>query len=243
MSYENIETEFMVSDLAIIEKRLPILEKELKAKASNEKENEKDILLSCKKTLDENTPIRAFKVSPKKMKFISGYQFLSQKPVFIVANLDENQINSGLVKEIDDWCKGRNFRSISLCAKVEAELQDLEEDDKLKFAKEMGLDKLVAEKVVDMARKVAGLITFFTGSLNGNEARAWPVPEGITAWEAAGKIHTDMQKGFIKAEVVGFDDFIKCGSFHEAKGKGLLLLEGKDYIVKEGDIITFRFNV
>jgi len=240
---ENMETEFMISDLAILEKKIPQLEKELQAKPSNEKSMQKNVLTKCKTALDNNKPIRTLEFNASELKLISGYQFLSQKPIFVVANLDEEQISADVPEEIASYCKDKNYCSISMCGKVEAEIQDLDEAEKKKFASEMGISELAAEKVVRIARDEAGLMTFFTGSFDGDETRAWAVPRGATALEAAGKIHSDIQKGFIRAEVVGYDDFIQCGSFNEAKNKGVFRLEGKDYIVKDGDIITFRFNV
>jgi len=240
---ENMETEFMISDLAIIEKKLPLLEKELMSKPSTGKELEKRVLIKCKNALDKNGVIKTLELNADEEKSISGYCFLSQKAVFIVSNLDESQRNSSITKEISAYCKKRGLENINLCAKVESEIQSLKEEERQEFAKEMGVEELGAAKVVKTARNIVGLITFFTGSPNAQETRAWPIPKGTTAHDAAGKIHTDMKRGFIKAEVVTYCDFIKCGSFAEAKNKGLLRLEGKEYIVKDGDIITFKFNV
>jgi len=239
---ENMETEFIISDLAIIEKKLASLEKEMMAKPTNEKELQKDILLKAKNELDNNKALRGMVLSRDEEKGISGYQFLSRKQTIVLTNLDEEQMRSGLVEEIDGYCRGIGIRNISLCAMIEAEIKDLDETERAAFAKEMGISDLVSEKVVRAARELVGLITFFTGSLNGEEVKAWPVAKGANAPEAAGKIHSDIQKGFIRAEVVSYDDFVKCGSFIEAKNKGLLRLEGKEYIVMEGDILTFHFS-
>lgn len=239
----DMETEFMISDLAIIEKKLETIEKELKSKPSYEKQLEKDTIVKCKAALDKNEPIRNLQFSKEEEKAISGYQFLSKKPMFVVANLDDAQLSSPLKKEIDEYSKKINIKVLSLSAKTEAEIKDLPPEERAAFAKELGVEDFGAGKVVKAARDIVGVIVFFTGSYKGEEVRAWPILKGYTAPEAAGKIHTDFLRGFIRAEVVGYEDFIKCGSLQEAKAKGLLRLEGKEYIVKDGDLITFHFNV
>ncbi len=238
---ESMELEFMLSDLSIIEKRLPHLEKELKSRPSKEFEIEKKALLDCKESLEKNKPLRELKLGSDEVKVINGYQFLSKKPVFILVNSEEGQIPSKIRDEINAYCKKNDLKSAAFCAKIEAEIQDLETEERAEFIKGLGLEKSAAEKVIETARGILGLITFFT--VKGDETKAWSLPKDTTAIEAAGKIHTDIKKGFIKAEVIGYDAFIKCGSFAEAKSKGLLKLEGKEYVVKDGDIIDFRFNV
>ncbi|MFH1790986.1 MAG: DUF933 domain-containing protein [Candidatus Omnitrophota bacterium] len=240
---DDMEAEFLISDLAIIEKKLPSLEKELMTKPSVEKELEKNVLLECKQALDGNMPIRSLKLPPEKEKAVSGYQFLSQKPLFVVVNLEDGQAGSRICGEVSAYCLKKGFRGVSFPAQVEAEIQDLDEKERVSFAREMGIRELGADSVVRVAREVAGLITFFTGSHDGVETRAWPIRNGTTALDAAGKIHSDLKKGFIRAEVVSYDDFVKCGSLNEAKAKGVLRLEGKEYVVNDGDLITFRFSV
>jgi len=238
-----METEFMISDLAIIEKKIPLLQKELKAKPSADKELELKTLMKCKEALDNNLPIRTVEFNKDEAKSINGYQFLCKKPIFITANLNEEQMVSSMPKDIEAAAAKKGLKSISICAAVEAEIKDLDESERMTFAKEMGVTELCADKVINMAREIMGLMVFFTGSYKGEEVRAWPVPIGSTAPEAAGKIHSDFFRGFIRAEVVSYNDFVQCGSFAEAKAKGLMRLEGKEYIVKDGDIITFHFNV
>jgi len=236
---DSMETEFIVSDLAIIEKRLPILEKEIMAKAADGKEHERQALVKCRDALNKNNPIRAIHFSNEEEKLLSGYQFLSQKPVFVILNLDEEN-DPGLAKKVQDYCNDKQVKCAAFSAKVEAELKDLDANDIAIFREEMGVLESARDRVIRTARETVGSITFFT--VKGDETKAWPVKKGIIAHEAAGKIHTDIKKGFIKAEVVGYNDFARCGSFHEAKKRGLLRLEGKEYVVKDGDIINFKFN-
>ncbi|MDD5438591.1 MAG: DUF933 domain-containing protein [Candidatus Omnitrophica bacterium] len=239
----DMEIEFMISDLAIIEKKLESLEKELKSKPSPDKELERSALRKAKEALDKNAPVRSVSFTKDEDKALGGYQFLSKKPVCVVANLNEAQVASGLGHEIEVYGKEHGVAVISICASVEAEIKELDPSERVAFAKELGITEFCADKVVKTARDLAGLMCFFTGSYKGEEVRAWPVPRGSTAPQAAGKIHTDFERGFIRAEIVAYDDFIKYGSFAEAKTKGVLRLEGKEYIVKDGDIITFHFNV
>jgi len=238
----DMETEFMISDLAIIEKKLESLQKELKSKPSVDKELEKNTLLKCKQALDANLPVRTAKFTKEEEKSIIGYQFLSKKPLFCVANLGEEDLRSGLPAEINGYSAQSGMKIISLSAKAEAEIKDLDESEREMFAKELGVTDFGAGKIVRAARELAGVMVFFTGSYKGDEVRAWPITVGMNAQEAAGKIHSDIQRGFIRAEVVSYEDFVKCGSLQEAKAKGLLRLEGKEYIVKDGDIITFYHN-
>jgi len=239
----DMETEFMISDLAIIEKKLESLEKEMKSKPTPDKELERAGILKAKEALDKNAPVRTVSFTKEEDKALGGYQFLSKKPVCIVANLNEEQVASGLGREIEEYGKANGYTIISICASVEAEIKELDPSERVAFARELGITEFCADKVVKAARDLVGLICFFTGSYKGDEVRAWPFLKGSTAPQAAGRIHTDFERGFIRAEVVAYEDFIKCGSFAEAKNKGLLRLEGKEYIVKDGDIITFHFNV
>jgi len=239
--FENMDIEFMLADLEIINKRLPGLDKELKQEKAREKILEKETLLKCKKTLEENKPLRDFELTPEEEKEIRGFQFLSRKPLFVLGNIDETQKSTDVTKKTEAYCKGKNIKFVEFCGKLEAEIADLDETEAGSFLKEMGIDKSARERVIELAYSALGYITFFT--TKGSETKAWPVKEGTTAIEAAGKIHSDIQKGFIKAEVVNFKNLDKSGSMQEAKKKALLRLEGKEYKIKDGDIIDFRFNV
>ena len=255
---EEMDTEFMLADLEIINKRLPGLEKEIRQEKSREKELERQAIIRCKDFLENGKPLRGLELADEEKKEIRGYQFLSRKPVFILGNIDEGrrpqEVPSSTAKNIDregrpgeavnkmkTFCGERNIKCLEFCAKLEAEIADLEESERDVFLKEMGLEKRAHEAVIELAYEALGYITFFT--VKGPETRAWPVARGITAIEAAGRIHSDIEKGFIKAEVVSFNDLAASGSLAEARKKALLKLEGKEYKIQDGDIIDFRFSV
>ncbi|MCQ9206596.1 MAG: DUF933 domain-containing protein [Omnitrophica bacterium] len=236
----DLDAEFMLSDLEIISRRLPGLGKELKQEESAEKKLEYETLVKCKKCLEEDTPLRVLDLTIEEEKSIRGFQFLSRKPIFLLGNIDENQASGDIVKKMKDFCKEKGLKCVEFCAKLEAEIADLEESERGAFLKELGMEEMAGEKMLKLAYSALGYITFFT--VKGDETKAWPVREGIRAIAAAGKIHSDIEKGFIKAEIVNFDDLVSCGSREEARKKGLLKLESKEYRIKDGDIVDFRFG-
>jgi hypothetical protein len=172
---------------------------------------------------------------------LSGFQLLTLKPLIIIANISEEQLNNGVNSDLENEAKQRQLKFFSLCAKLEAEIEELSEEEKPEFMQSMGLDSLSRDKFLEICFQALNFISFFT--VVGTEAKAWPIVQGTTAWEAAGCVHSDMERGFIRAEVINYRDFIECGSFSKAKQKGLLRLESKEYIVCDGDIINFKFNV
>jgi ribosome-binding ATPase YchF (GTP1/OBG family) len=166
---------------------------------------------------------------------------LSRKPLFVLGNIDETQKTGDDVKKMEDFCREKKIGFLEFSAKLESEIVDIDESERDAFLKELGIDEIARGKVIKSAYEALGYITFFT--VKGSETKAWPVRNGATAIEAAGKIHSDIQKGFIKAEVINYRDLAACGSMQEAKKKALLKLEGKEYVVSDGDIIDFKFNV
>ncbi|UCD54749.1 MAG: redox-regulated ATPase YchF [Candidatus Omnitrophota bacterium] len=238
---EDMDVEFMLADLSVIDNRLPALDKELKQDNRREKILERETLLKCKKVLEKNTPLGNLVLTADQEKVIRGFQFLSRKPLFILGNIDENRPADDTVKKMEDYCKKRNVKCAEFPAKLEAEIADLEESERAAFLKELGISQAARDRVIKLAYDALGYITFFT--VKGSQTKAWPVKNGTTAIEAAGKIHSDIQKGFIKAETINFDDLIACGSMQGARKKALLKLEGKEYRIKDGDIIDFRFSV
>jgi hypothetical protein len=226
--------------VSVIDHRLPALDKELKQDSCREKILERETLLKCKEFLEKNTPLRSLGLTADEEKVIRGFQFLSRKPLFILGNINENQAASDVVKKMEDSCKKKGIKCTEFPAKLEAEIADLEESERAAFLKELGISETARARVVKLAYDALGYITFFT--VKGNETKAWPVKNGTTAIEAAGKIHSDIQKGFIKAETINFDDLAACGSMQGARKKALLKLEGKEYKIKDGDIIDFRFS-
>lgn len=237
----NMDVEFMLADLEIIQKRLASLDKESKQGPSKEKEAERDVLKKGKNLLEKDRPLRYLELSADEDKIIRGFQFLSRKPVIALVNVYEKQRGAEEVKEIVRFCGSKNLKPVEFCAEIEAEIADLEDSEKEAFFKEYGIEKSSRDNIIRAIYEELGLITFFT--TKGEEAKSWIIRKGTSALEAAGKIHSDIKRGFIKAEVLGFDDFTACVSLQEARQKGFLKLEGKDYEVRDGDIIDFKFNV
>ena len=237
----NLDTEFMLADLEIITKRLPGLEKEIKQSHSKEKDLEKTTLLKCKDILEKGAPLRNMEFTKDEDKIVRGFQFVSKKPVFFLGNIDEKQKDSAEVRKAKETCKGKNFKFMEFCARLESEIVDLEDSEREDFLKEMGITESASSRVSEFAVRTLGYITFFT--VKGTETRAWLLREGSTAIEAAGKIHSEIQKGFIKAEVINFKDLVSSGSVAAAKSGALLKLEGKGYIIQDGDIVDFKFSV
>ena len=240
---KDLDLDLILIDLDIVEKRLKRLEKTVTSSKSEEDKRELQILQRFKESLDQGIPLRELELSPDEEKLIRGYAFLSLKPILLILNIDEKQ-NSQMEKlevEFSEMAQHKNTAVCSICGKLEMELSQLEEKDRDAFMEELGIKELAVERVIDISYKLLALISFFTA--NENEVKAWPVPSGIKAIKAAGVVHTDMERGFIKAEVITFDKLWELGSIHKAKEKGELRLEGKEYVVQDGDVIFFRFNV
>lgn len=238
---EDIDLEFMLADVSIIDKRLHSVEKEIRQEKSREKVLEKETLLKCKEALEKNTPLRYVEFTCDEEKSIRGFQFLSKKPLFIVGNTGDTKESAEFLPALERFCKEKKLSLVEFPAKLEAEITELEEEEKKEFLKELGADKRAGERVIEAACAGLGYITFFTAK--GDETKAWLIKRGTHALEAAGKIHTDIERGFIKAEIINFDDLISCGSIPEARKKGLLKLEAKEYIIQDGDVVDFKFNV
>jgi hypothetical protein len=241
-----LNLELVFSDLAIMERRLEKLETSLKAAKPGERQSflqEKDIMMRFKGELEHDKPLRELSMEAAELRFITNYQFLTAKPVLIAVNIGEEQLPeaSSLEAELNKQYSDTKCRVVTLCGKLEMELSQLEESAAQEFRKDFGLKESGLERTIKISYELSNLISFFTTT--SNEVRAWPVIKGTTAQKAAGKIHTDMEKGFIRAECISLDDLIKCGSIAEARKKGLLRLEGKEYIIQDGDVITFLFNV
>jgi ribosome-binding ATPase YchF (GTP1/OBG family) len=229
-----------------MERRLEKLETSLKAAKPGERSNflqEKEILLKFKTELENDKPLRVLAIESAAVRFVANYQFLTAKPMLIVVNIGEEQLPqaASLENELDAQFSGAGCRVLTLCGKLEMELSQLEDSAAQEFRNEFGLKESGLERTIKMSYELSDLITFFTYA--SNEVRAWPIKQGTSAHKAAGKIHTDMEKGFIRAECISLGDLVKCGSIAEARKKGLLRLEGKDYIVQDGDVVTFLFNV
>ncbi len=225
-SINDIETECIINDASIIENRLE------RSKREGKKSNDKELLEKILKGLEENTPLRNMHLEEHELKEIAGFRFLSQIPLIHIVNCSEEILKK-------DFPLEKNV--LKLCCKIEEEIASLNREEKNAFLQDFGLTESAKDRLLLEAYKQLHLIPFFT--VGEDEVRSWDIPKGINAQKAAGKIHSDIERGFIRAEVINFQEFIELGSLHKAKEAGKLRLEGKEYIVKDGDIINFRFNV
>jgi GTP-binding protein YchF len=242
----NLDLDLILIDLDIVEKRLKRLEKSVASSKNEEEKRELGILQKFQKSLDEGIPLREVELSGEDERLIRGYAFLSLKPVLLILNIDEKQQaqRERLESECLELVKSGKMTGCSVCSvcgKLEMELSQLEEKDRKEFMAELDIEEQAIERVIGISYKLLNLVSFFTA--NENEVKAWPVPAGTRVIKAAGVVHTDMERGFIKAEVIEFDKLWQLGSIQKAKEKGELKLEGKDYVVQDGDVIFFRFNV
>ncbi len=239
---ETVNLELILADLAVIEKRLGKVNRYAKA-GDKVYLHQKEILEKAKDILEEGLPARGANFSAEEVQLLSSdSSLLTLKPVIYIANISEVDIekDGSLAKQVADFAKKDGSEAIIISAKLESELAELNEDETQIFMEDMGLKELGLDKLVHASYKLLGLITFF--STESNECRAWTIKKGAKAPQAAGKIHTDMEHGFIKAEVVHYEDLIKVGSLHAVREQGHLLLEGKGYVIQDGDVITFKFS-
>ena len=239
------ELELIFSDLAIIEKRLERLAKDLKKIKSPELELENDLLLRFKTALESERPLREIALTPDEAKRVRGFTFLSAKPILMVVNVgDEDAAKIDNVVEafgLEKQEKMPNVGITAVCGKIESEIASLTPDDAAAFMSDFNLPGNALDRVINKSYDLLGVFSFYTAG--EPEVRAWTISRGTTAVNAAGAIHSDMERGFIKAEVVSYDDMVELGSFAAAKNKGVLRLEGKEYKIREADVILFRFNV
>ncbi len=240
----NLELTFY--DLGIIGRRLEKIEISLKGAKAAERQGlirEQELLNKLKVDLEKEVPIRQLGLTADQARTLANYQFLTAKPLLIAVNIGEEQIPeaASLEKDLNSRYAKAKSGVITLCGEIEMELTQLDDDAAKGFRAEFGITESGLDRIIKLSYELLGLASFF--SIASDEVRAWSVPEGTTALKAAGKIHSDMERGFIRAEVISYHDLMKCGSLAEAHKKGLLRLEGKSYIVQDGDVITFLFNV
>ena len=241
-----LDLELAFSDLAIIERRLQRIETSLKAAKPHEREafsKEQALLAKIRSALEDEMPIRDQELTEEEKKAILSYQFLTAKPLLLVFNIGEERLPqaSALEQEWRTKYQGPQFQVAVLCGKLEMELSQLEDADAQEFRSELGLEEAALNRMIRLSHELLGLISFFT--VVSDEIKAWTIHRETPAVKAAGKVHTDMERGFIRAEVIAFDDLVKCGSVAEARKQGLLHVEGKNYIVQDGDVITVLFNI
>ncbi len=240
-----LELELIFNDLELIEKRLERIAEATKKGLGKNLDAEKKLLTRCNAHLEDERPLRNLQFSEDELKLIRPMQFASLKPELVVLNVSEKDIKGGKTEEainrLREYFKGKDALVFSLCGKIEMELSQMPQDEAVLFLSDLGIEEPAMNMVIKEAYELLGLISFFT--VGEDEVRAWTIGNGINAVKAAGKIHSDIERGFIRAEVIGYEDFMNVGGMVKAKEKGMLRLEGKDYIVKDGDIINFRFNV
>ena len=240
---ETINLELIFSDIETIDKRLDRARKMLKADRKHQEEV--DVLEKIKKALEDGKPARSVELSEDELEWTKDLFLLTSKKVMYIANVSEEQLsnaeNDENVKKVKKYAEAEGSTAIPLCAKIEEELTGLEGEDKKEMLEALGLEESGLDKVIKESYSLLGLMSFLTAGKP--EVRAWTIKKGTKAPEAAGKIHSDIQRGFIKAEVITYDDLINEGSMNAAKEKGLIRSEGKEYIMQEGDIVLFKFNV
>ena len=243
---ETINLELIFSDLEILERRISKVSKV----ARNDKSAAKELglLNKVKAHLEDGKLAKTFEEvdDEEEQAWLESYNLLTYKPVIYAANVSEDDLaddaaNNEGVQAVREYAKGEQSEVFVVCAEIEAEISELDDDEKKMFLEDLGLKESGLEKLIKASYKLLGLISYLTAG--EPEVRAWTITEGTKAPRAAGKIHSDFERGFIRAEVVSYDDLIACGSHTAAKEKGLIRLEGKDYVVKDGDIMLFRFNV
>ncbi len=240
---EIINVELILADLEIIETRLTKMGKKNKLANDKETKAELEVLTKVSESLMKNIPARNIDLNEDELKILKSFTLLTLKPIIYVANVNEDEVTTEneYVKKLKDYAKKEKASVVVICAKIEAELSELEDEDKLEFLSDMGIEESGLDKLIKKSYTLLGLETFLTSGTD--EVRAWTFKKGMKAPECAGIIHTDFQKGFIKAEVMSFEDLEKYGSELKVKEAGRTRLEGKEYIMQDGDICLFRFNV
>jgi len=242
-----MEDELLLADLGVAERRLERIEKDLKKTRTADLEKEHDIVKRCKDALEQGTPLRALQLAGDDLKRLSGFQFLSAKPLLLVINLDEEDIakvgadiaRAAELTGLTGFLARAATRAVALCAKIELEIAQLEGSDQQAFLSDLGLTESGLDRVIRTSYDLLGYMSFFT--VGEDECRAWSIRRGTQAQLAAGEIHSDIQRGFIRAEVVSYDALTTRGSMAACRDHGEVRLEGKEYGVQDGDIINFRF--
>lgn len=241
---ETVELEMIFGDLELVEKRLERMAVGAQ-KGKKPDEAEQKVLLKCRTALEQETALRDVDFTEEEQMTMRALQFMSIKPQLIVLNVSEETANSdaaeGMKTQVMDFFRGRQVHVLDLCGRIEMEIAQLPPDEAQLFLDDLGIAEPALNKLIRLSYQLLGLISFLTAG--EDEVRAWTIRKGMSAQRAAGRIHSDIERGFIRAEVVSYDDFMAHGSMTGAREKGLVRLEGKTYEVKDGDIINFRFNV
>lgn len=241
---EIINLELILADLETVNKRFQRVEK-LARQKDKEAVIEHEILVTLKEGLEAERPVRALEFTDEQWKIVKGLHLLTSKPILYVANVSEDEVGDAdsneNVQKVRDYAAKENAEVIVICAKIEEEISELDPEEKDMFLEDLGIEESGLDKLIKASYSLLGLATYFTAG--EQEVRAWTFRKGIKAPQAAGIIHTDFERGFIRAETVSYSDLVEAGSMGHAREKGKVRLEGKEYIVQDGDVIHFRFNV
>lgn len=241
---EIINIELILADLEVVETRLSKIAK--KASMSKDKETIKEVELlnKIREALIQNKPIRSLDFTSEELAMIKAFNFLTLKPIIYMANVEESDLltdTNDYVEKVRNYAKEENSKVITVCAKIESELSELSDEDKKTFLEDLGIKESGLDKLIKATYDLLGLATYFT--VGSDEVKAWTFTKGMKAPECAGIIHSDFERGFIRAEVMSYEALEKCGNEANVRANGLMRLEGKDYIMQDGDICHFRFNV
>lgn len=241
---EIINIELILADLEVVETRLSKIGK--KASMSKDKETIKEVELlnKIREALIQNKPIRSLDFTSEELAMIKAFNFLTLKPIIYMANVEESDLLTDIndyVEKVRNYAKEENSKVITVCAKIESELSELSDEDKKTFLEDLGIKESGLDKLIKATYDLLGLATYFT--VGSDEVKAWTFTKGMKAPECAGIIHSDFERGFIRAEVMSYEALEKCGNEANVRANGLMRLEGKDYIMQDGDICHFRFNV
>ena len=240
---EVVNYELILADLEVVENRIPKIEKKAILKTDKDATFEYEILLKLKEAFVQGRPAKSVDLSDDEKLFIKNYQFLTMKPMLYVCNVDDSSMVDGneYTKKVEEYAKNDGSKVVVVCAKLEEELSELSDEDKKEFMDDLGITTSGLDNLIRESYELLGLRTFFTAG--EKECRAWTFRKGMKAPECAGVIHSDFEKGFIKAETYSFDDLMEYGSELKVKEAGKVRFEGKDYVVQDGDIMLFRFNL
>ena len=241
---ETINLELAIADLDVVNNRLERDAKKARTTKNKDDITEVEALEKAKKALEENKALRQVDFTEDEKKLLKSYSFLTLKPIIYLANIKESELgnpDNEYVKQVKEYATRENAEVVSLCAKVEEDLSELTKEEKEEMLEALGLEESGLDKLIQATYDILGLATYFT--VGKDEVRAWTFKKGMNAKQCAGIIHTDFEKGFIRAEVISYDDLIEYGSELKVKEAGRARLEGKDYIMQDGDICHFRFNV
>lgn len=241
---ETIDLELILSDLEVLDRRIDRTRKSLKADKAFQ--TELDFFLRVKEALEAGNSARSVECNEEEAALLASVSLLTNKPIIFAANLSEEDYQTGVeqnrfLQVVREYAEKEHAAVLPICAEIEAQIASLEPDEKALFLSDLGLEESGLDRLITACYDLLGLMSFLTAGKQ--EVRAWTIKKGTKAPQAAGKIHTDFERGFIRAEVIGFDELMECGNMVAAKEKGLVRSEGKDYVMQDGDIVLFRFNV